>query len=160
MLFAAQLHLSLLATCFSVIMLVWCIGLLPDTCCTCRQTASSSRLRCSEKVRSERQATYQAHNSPLQRNLNCHTFSGTEPAVFPACKSVCSRYNALQLQVHGSPVQGDSLTTVAGDSLDREPALQTPDYDQLAKDLDMKSPLEIMDQVCNSHSHSVLDYGY
>lgn len=44
-------------------------------------------------------------------------------------------------------MQGDSLTTVAADSLDREPAEQTPDYDRLAKALDKKSPLEIMDQV-------------
>ncbi len=53
----------------------------------------------------------------------------------------------MNLQVHGSPVQGDSLTTVAGDSLDREPAGQSPDYARLAKDLDKKSPLEIMDHV-------------
>ena len=49
--------------------------------------------------------------------------------------------------MHGSPVQGDSLTTAAGESLDREPAHQTPDYERMAKDLDRKSPLEIMDQV-------------
>ncbi len=53
----------------------------------------------------------------------------------------------MTMQVHASPVQGDSLTTVAGDSLDREPAGQSPDYAQLAKDLDKKSPLEIMDHV-------------
>lgn len=53
----------------------------------------------------------------------------------------------LLLQVHGTPVQGDSLTTVAGDSLDREPAGQSPDYAQLAQELDKKSPLEIMDHV-------------
>ena len=52
--------------------------------------------------------------------------------------------------MHGSPVQGDSLTTVAGDELDREPAQQTPDYDRMAKNLDKKSPLEIMDQACDS----------
>ena len=57
------------------------------------------------------------------------------------------REQSIVLQVHGSPVQGDSLTTVAADSLDTEPAAQTPDYAQLAKDLDKKSPLEIMDHV-------------
>lgn len=44
-------------------------------------------------------------------------------------------------------VVGDSVTQVAANDMDGEPAHQTPDYAQLAKDLDKKSPLEIMDQV-------------
>ena len=66
------------------------------------------------------------------------------------------------MQVHGSPVQGDSLTTVAGDALDREPAGQTPDYAELAKNLDKKSPLEIMDEVfafaCSGRSLNLEDW--
>lgn len=48
-------------------------------------------------------------------------------------------------------VVGDSVTQVAANAMDDEPAHQTPDYAQLAQDLDKKSPLEIMDQV-SSHN--------
>jgi len=87
-------------------------------------------------------------------NLNCYTCSGTAADARrrqPRELWQGTHYIHDLTQVHGTPVQGDSLTTVAGDSLDREPAGQSPDYAQLAKDLDKKSPLEIMDHV-NSHS--------
>jgi len=93
----------------------------------------------------------------VHSSLNGYTRSGT------AANGLAARLRAVRskpgqhlknLQVHGSPVQGDSLTTVAGDSLDREPAGQSPDYARLAKDLDKKSPLEIMDHV----SHCTDEY--
>ena len=52
-------------------------------------------------------------------------------------------------------VVGDSVTQVAADSMQGEPAHQTPDYDQLGKDLDKKSPLEIMDHVSDQTQHQI-----
>ena len=86
----------------------------------------------------------------MHSSLNGYTRSGTAADGLAARLSAVrskSGQHLMNLQVHGSPVQGDSLTTVAGDSLDREPAGQSPDYARLAKDLDKKSPLEIMDHV-------------
>lgn len=74
----------------------------------------------------------------------------------PRVNRLCTATStATPAQVHGTPVQGDSLTTVAGDSLDREPAGQSPDYAQLAQELDKKSPLEIMDHALKQHGDDI-----
>ncbi|KAL3157036.1 hypothetical protein ABBQ38_001284 [Trebouxia sp. C0009 RCD-2024] len=87
--------------------------------------------------------------APIQR------VAKTRQPVKRVHRSCSAASTASPAQVHGSPVQGDSLTTVAADSLDREPAEQTPDYDRLAKALDKKSPLEIMDQALKMHGDDI-----